>query len=124
MNAKLGESNKKKYNNITITIDKGRLNKGDIDRIVKDADTYRLEDEKEQTQFDRVAHLNSIYKIVISTTDEAYNKSEEARDRLNKPTIFHSEKECEKRQKELNGICHVMIEKLYNGGVPTFGIVD
>ena len=42
---------------ITITNDKGRLSKEDIERMVSDAERYREEDEKQK---DRIAAKNSL----------------------------------------------------------------
>ena len=44
-------------NKITITNDEGHLSKDEVDRMVQDAEKYRLEDEKQR---DRVAAKNSL----------------------------------------------------------------
>lgn len=46
-----------KQNKITITNDKGRLSKDEIERMVKEADDYKAEDEKQR---DRVQAKNSL----------------------------------------------------------------
>ena len=46
-----------KNNKITITNDKGRLSKEDIEKMVNDAEKYRAEDEKQK---ERIAAKNSL----------------------------------------------------------------
>src|SRR5690349_19402431 len=58
-----------KENKITITNDKGRLSKDDIERMVKEAETYKDEDEKQK---DRINAKNSLesYAFNIKSTVE------------------------------------------------------
>lgn len=63
-----------KQNKITITNDKGRLSKDDIERMVQEAEKYRSEDE---SQRDRVAAKNALegYCFQIKQTVEDDNVS-------------------------------------------------
>lgn len=58
-----------KQNKITITNDKGRLSKDEIERMVKEADDYKADDEKQR---DRIQAKNSLesYAFNIKQTVE------------------------------------------------------
>lgn len=57
-----------KQNKITITNDKGRLSKEEIDRMVQDAEKYKAEDE---TQRDRVSAKNNLESYVFNIKQTA-----------------------------------------------------
>ena len=60
-----------KKNNVTITNDKGRLSKEDIDRMVKDAEKFKEQDEKNKQCIDAKNTLeNSIYSLKNSLKDD------------------------------------------------------
>ncbi|KAH9493263.1 Heat shock cognate 71 kDa protein, variant 3 [Dermatophagoides farinae] len=64
-----------KQNKITITNDKGRLSKDDIERMVKEAESYKEEDDKQR---DRIAAKNSLEGYAFqmkATLDEEAIKS-------------------------------------------------
>ncbi|XP_077002891.1 heat shock-related 70 kDa protein 2-like [Tamandua tetradactyla] len=61
-------------NNITITNDKGRLSKDDIDRMVEEAEKYRLED---QVNRDRVAIRNSMEAYIFDVIQTVENNNRE-----------------------------------------------
>ncbi len=115
-----------KQNKITITNDKGRLSKDDIERMVNDAEKFKAEDE---AQRDRVAAKNSLesYAFNMKSTigdDKIKDKVPEA-DR--KTVIDKCEEtikwldanqtaekdEYEHRQKELESVCNPIISKMY-----------
>merc|ERR1712183_816794 len=52
-----------KENNITITNDKGRLSKEEIEKMVQDAEKYKAEDDKEK---ERVEAKNSLENLSYS----------------------------------------------------------
>lgn len=123
-------------NKITITNDKGRLSKDDIDRMVREAEKYKAEDD---LQRDKVQAKNSLesYAYHMKTTVE----DEKVRDKISeddRKTIVDkcneaiswldsnpdaSKDEYDKRQKELESICNPVITKLYQGagGAPPPG---
>ncbi|XP_051899721.1 heat shock cognate 71 kDa protein-like [Pristis pectinata] len=115
-------------NKITITNDKGRLSKEEIDRMVQDAETYKNEDEMQRQ---KVAAKNSLesYAFNMKGSVEDVNLrnkiSEEDKKKiidLCNQTISWLERnqmaekeEFEHKQKELEKVCHPIITKLYQG---------
>lgn len=127
-----------KENKITITNDKGRLSKEEIERMVNDADRYKEEDEKQKN---RIAAKNSLesYAFHMKSTIE----DEKIKDKLSeedKKTILDKcndvikwldanqlaeKEEYDDKQKEVEKICNPIITKLYQqaggaGGMPRF----
>merc|ERR1712032_1331143 len=121
-----------KENKITITNDKGRLSKEEIDRMVNEAEKYKAEDEKQR---ERISAKNSLesyafnvkqtaeddkLKDKISDDDKALvvNKAKEVLDWLDNNQQADKE-EYDDKQKELEKVCNPVITKLYQaGGAP------
>ena len=122
-----------KENKITITNDKGRLSKEEIERMVKDAERYKEDDEKQKS---RIAAKNSLesYAFNMKATiedDKLKDKiSEEDRkkvlDMVNDSLKWldinqlAEKEEFDDKQKELESFCNPIITKLYQsaGGAP------
>ncbi|XP_047142221.1 heat shock 70 kDa protein-like [Hydra vulgaris] len=121
-----------KENKITITNDKGRLSKEDIERMVQEAEKYKADDD---LQRDRVQAKNSLesycYNMKQTVEDEKVKGkiSEEDKKAILKgcnETVewldrnqTAEKEEFEHKQKELEKICNPIITKLYQaGGVP------
>jgi L1 cell adhesion molecule like protein len=117
-----------KENKITITNDKGRLSKEDIEKMVNDAEKYKAEDEKQREKISAKNNLESYCFNMKSTMDEEKVKSAIAES--DKKTINDkcdetikwldanqtAEKdEFEDKQKEIESVCKPIIEKLYAG---------
>lgn len=125
-----------KENKITITNDKGRLSKEDIERMVSEAERYKAEDDKQK---DRVAAKNSLESYAFSMRQTV--EDEKLKDKItdgDKKIILDkcndiikwldanqtAEKdEFEHQQKELEKVCNPIITKLYQaaggaGGMP------
>ncbi|EDW81473.1 uncharacterized protein Dwil_GK11009 [Drosophila willistoni] len=127
------ERSTNKENKITITNDKGRLSKEDIERMVNEAEKYRNEDEKQKETIAAKNGLESYCFNMKATLDEENLKtkiSDSDRttilDKCN-DTIkwldanqLADKEEYEHRQKELEGVCNPIITKLYQsaGGAP------
>ncbi|KAM6204997.1 heat shock-related 70 kDa protein 2 [Sarcoramphus papa] len=135
-----------KENKITITNDKGRLSKDDIDRMVQEAEKYKAEDEANR---DRVAAKNSLesytYNMKQTVEDEklkgkisdqdkqrVLDKCQEVVSWLDRNQMAEKE-EYEHKQKELEKLCNPIVTKLYQGaggagaggsGGPTIEEVD
>ncbi|NWW47539.1 HSP70 protein, partial [Pedionomus torquatus] len=135
-----------KENKITITNDKGRLSKDDIDRMVQEAEKYKAEDEANR---DRVAAKNSLesytYNMKQTVEDEklkgkisdqdkqkVLDKCREVVSWLDRNQMAEKE-EYEHKQKELEKLCNPIVTKLYQGaggagaggsGGPTIEEVD
>jgi len=122
------EKSTNKENKITITNDKGRLSKEDIERMVNEAEKYRSEDEKQKETVSAKNALESYCFNMKATMDEDNLKGKISdtdktliMDKCNE-TIkwldgnqFAEKEEFEHRQKELEAICNPIITKLYQG---------
>ncbi|KAJ7304098.1 hypothetical protein JRQ81_011622 [Phrynocephalus forsythii] len=122
-----------KENKITITNDKGRLSKEEIERMVQEAEQYKAEDE---VQREKIAAKNSLESLAFNMKSTA--EDEKLKDKLSpedKQKILDkcneviawldrnqmAEKdEYEHQQKELQNVCNPIITKLYQGagGMP------
>uniref|UniRef100_A0A9J7ZUH0 Heat shock cognate 71 kDa protein n=1 Tax=Cyprinus carpio carpio TaxID=630221 RepID=A0A9J7ZUH0_CYPCA len=123
-----------KENKITITNDKGRLSKEEIERMVQDADKYKAEDD---LQREKIAAKNSLesyaFNMKNSVEDEnlkgkisednkkkVIEKCNEAISWLENNQLADKE-EYEHHLKELEKVCNPVITKLYQGGMPAGG---
>ena len=116
-----------KSNKITITNDKGRLSKDDIDRMVAEAEKYKDEDRRLKERIDaRNGFENYIYSIKNSASDkfpsdssdramidEACKNASEWLEANNDPNINADEYTAQ--QKKLENIVAPIISKLYGG---------
>jgi len=122
-----------KENKITITNDKGRLSKEDIEKMVNDAEQFKAEDEKQRERIGAKNGLESYCFNMKSTVEE-----EKVKDKIPEPdrklivdkcdeTIkwldanqSADKDEFEDKQKELEGMFNPIIQKLYGaaGGAP------
>jgi len=118
-----------KENKITITNDKGRLSKEDIEKMVNDAEKYKAEDE---SQRDKISAKNGLesYCFNMKTTIEdeklkdkvsaeekesIVKKCDEIMKWLDANQLAEKE-EFEDKQKELEAVCNPIVTKLYQGG--------
>merc|ERR1712057_83301 len=131
-----GASGKKA--NITITNDKGRLSKDDIERMVREAEQYADEDKAAKERIDAKNQLESYCYQMKNTISEDKFKSavseDEAKqieDKVNETmqwleTAEHAEKEeFDSMEKELQAVCNPIITKMYQaggGGMPEGGM--
>jgi len=126
LNVSASDKSTGKSNKITITNDKGRLSKEDIERMVEEAEKYKNEDEKTRQRIEARNSLeNYAYNIRTTVRDEkTKSKISEADRNLieNKVKdiiafIENSEKaekeEFEEKEKELKAIADPIITKLY-----------
>ncbi|KAK2562820.1 Heat shock cognate 71 kDa protein [Acropora cervicornis] len=136
MNVSATDKSTGKENKIVITNDKGRLSKEDIEKMVKDAEKYKAEDDQQR---DKVQAKNSLesyaynmkstveddkVKDKISEEDKTaiLDKCKEVIEWLEK-TDAAAKEEYEAKQKELEKVCNPIITKLYQsaggaGGMP------
>eukprot|EP00731_Ephydatia_muelleri_P022399 Em0014g990a len=132
LNVSAVEKSTGKENKITITNDKGRLSADDIERMVKDAEKYKSQDEEHKAKIAAKNQLESYTFQLKSTMEEETVKSklseEDRKKVLDKVGEVSSwldrnqtaEKgEFEDKQKELEKVCMPIMTKLYQaGGVP------
>jgi len=122
-----------KQNKITITNDKGRLSKEEIERMVSDAEKFKADDEKQK---DRISAKNGLesYCFNMKTTIE----DEKLKDKISEDDRKKINDKCDEaikwldanqlaeveefsdKQKEVEGVCNPIITKLYQagGGMP------
>uniref|UniRef100_A0A8C1WRN6 Heat shock cognate 70 n=1 Tax=Cyprinus carpio TaxID=7962 RepID=A0A8C1WRN6_CYPCA len=103
-------------NKITITNDKGRLSKEEIERMVQEADHYRAEDEAQMEKVTAKNTLESLGFNMKSTVED-----DKLKDKISLDWNQTTEKvEYEHQQKELKKVCNPIITKLYqgDGGMP------
>ena len=123
-----------KTNAITITNDTGRLSKGEIDRMVADAEKYKKEDEMQR---ERIAARNSLESYVYSVKQTAEdpnvvnklnahdleivkNKTQEVMAWLDRNSMADKE-EYEEKQKDLQQVCSPIMAKLHGQQQPQQG---
>lgn len=125
-----------KENKITITNDKGRLSKDEIERMVAEAEKHRTDDE---AQKERIAAKNSLESLAFSMKQTIEDEKVKSKisdgdrktiaDKCNE--VIHwldsnqqAEKdEYEHKQKDLESVCNPIITKMYQatggaGGMP------
>ncbi|MBA0752810.1 hypothetical protein Gogos_001612 [Gossypium gossypioides] len=116
-------------NKITITNDKGRLSKEEIERMVQEAERYKAEDEEVKKKVEAKNGLeNYAYNMRNTVKDDKFagkldpaekQKIEKAIDDtiewLDGNQLAEVD-EFEDKLKELEGICNPIIAKMYQGG--------
>ncbi|KAL1817731.1 hypothetical protein DCAR_0522206 [Daucus carota subsp. sativus] len=127
-------------NKITITNDKGRLSKDEIEKLVKEAEKYKAEDEEVKKKVEAKNALeNYAYNMRNTIKDEKIAGKLDAGDKekiesavneaiewLEKNQLAEVD-ELEDKLKELEGLCNPIIARLYQGGggdVPMGGAGD
>ena len=117
-----------KREKITITNDKGRLSKDEIERMVAEAEKYKTEDEEHKKRVEaRNALENYAYNMKNTVKDEAVASKLAPEDKatLEKEVEATVEwldsnqlaevEELEHKLKELEGVCSPIITKMYGG---------
>lgn len=117
-----------KQNKITITNDKGRLSKAQIEAMVQDAERFKDEDDKQRDRIQAKNQLEAYAYSVKSTIEDDAIKSKISDSERNKVTDKVKEiitwidnnqlaekDEFEHRYKELESICKPIMTKLYQG---------
>jgi L1 cell adhesion molecule like protein len=116
-------------NRITITNDKGRLSKDDIEKMVQDAEKYKAEDEEVKKKVDAKNGVeNYAYNMKNTIRDDKIAgqldpSDKQAIEQAVESTIqwldqnqLAEVEEFEHKQKELEGICNPIIARMYQGG--------
>merc|ERR1739844_627079 len=125
-----------KQNEITITNDKGRLSKEEIERMVNGAEKFKADDEKQKERISAKNGLES-YCFNMKTTIE----DEKVKDKISEDDMKKINDRCDEaikwldanqlaeveefndKQKEIEAVCNPIITKLYQGagGMPDMG---
>jgi len=126
-----------KQNKITITNDKGRLSKEEIERMVNDAEKFKADDEKQKERISAKNGLES-YCFNMKTTIE----DEKVKDKISEDDMKKINDKCDEaikwldanqlaeveefndKQKEVEGVCNPIITKLYQGAGGAGGMPD
>lgn len=119
-------------NKITITNDKGRLSKDEIENMVREAEKYKAEDEEHKKKVDAKNSLeNYAYNMRNTIKDEKIVSKMPAADKKKIEDAIDESihwlegnqlaevDEFEDKLKELEGICNPIIAKIYQGGYGT-----
>lgn len=137
LNVNAVEKSTGKENKITITNDKGRLSKDDIDRMVNEAEKYKAEDEKQRDRVQAKNGLESyVYQMKQTMEDEKLKDkiSEEDKkvvlDKCDEVIRWldgnqsAEKEEFEDKQKDLEKVYNPVITKVYqaSGGAPPGGM--
>lgn len=123
-----------KSNNITITNDKGRLSKTDIDRMVKEAEMFKEEDEKQRDKVNARNNLESYAHQVKQAVEDpkndpkldpedkkiAKNKAQEVIAWLERNQEAEKE-EYEEKQRDLQQVCSPIMSKVKQQETPEQG---
>jgi L1 cell adhesion molecule like protein len=135
LNVSASDKTTGKSNRITITNDKGRLSKEEIDRMVSEAEKYKAEDEEAAARITSKNGLESYaYNLRNSLTDDKLADKFDAADKTKLETAVNetiqwldasqeaSKDEYESKQKELEAIANPIMQRLYGqagaGGAP------
>ncbi|KAF8201445.1 heat shock cognate 70 [Pholiota molesta] len=133
LNVSASDKTTGKSNRITITNDKGRLSKEEIERMVEEAEKYRAEDEAAAARITAKNGLESYaYNLRNSLNDEKLADKFDAADKSKLEAAVNetiqwldasqeaSKDEYETKQKELESIANPIMQKLYGaaGGAP------
>jgi len=133
LNVSAADKSTGKQNKITITNDKGRLSKEEIERMVNDAEKFKAEDDKQKERISAKNGLESYCFNMKTTLDD-----EKVKDKISEDDRKAIADKCDEtikwldanqlgeveefneKQKEVEGVCNPIITKLYAdaGGEP------
>merc|ERR1712173_254993 len=128
LNVSASDKSTGKQNKITITNDKGRLSKDEIEKMVTDAEKFKVDDEKQKERISAKNGLES-YCFNMKTTIE----DENLKDKINEDEKKKIAEKCDEaikwldanqlaevdefkdKQREVEAVCNPIITKLYAG---------
>lgn len=128
LNVSARDTSTGKSEKITITNDKGRLSKDEIDRMLNEAEKYKAEDEKQREKIVARNQLESyIFSVKQAAEDAPLEKLPEedkkiVRDKCSEALSWldgnqlAEKDEFEDKLKELQKICSPIMMKLHQGG--------
>lgn len=135
MNVSAEDKTTGQKNKITITNDKGRLSKEEIEKMVQKAEKYKAEDEELKKKVEAKNALeNYTYNMRNTIKDEKISaklspadkkRIEDAIDQaiswLDGNQLAEAD-EFKDKMKELEGICNPIIARMYQGAGPDAGV--
>merc|ERR1712040_24381 len=128
LNVSAADKSTGKQNKITITNDKGRLSKEEIEKMVNDAEKFKADDEKQKERISSKNGLES-YCFNMKTTIEDEKMKDKISDAIKwlDANQLAEVEEFNEKQKEVEAVCNPIITKLYGaaggapGGMPDMG---
>jgi len=140
LNVTAVEKSTGKNNKIVITNDKGRLSKDDIDRLVKEAEKFKDEDNKVKERIEAKNTLEQYcYQVRQTLTDEklkdkfSEDEKKQVGDKVDEVLKWvndnpaASKEEYDAKVKEIEAVFNPIMQKVYQqmggqpGGMPNFG---
>ena len=140
LNVTAVEKSTGKNNKIVITNDKGRLSKDDIDRLVKEAEKFKDEDNKVKERIESKNTLEQYcYQVRQTLTDEklkdkfSEDEKKQVGDKVDEILKWvndnpaASKEEYDAKVKEIEAVFNPIMQKIYQqmggqpGGMPNFG---
>ena len=117
-----------KSEKITITNDKGRLSKEEIDKMIKDAEKFAEDDKKAKEKIDARNNLDNYLHTMRNTINDKEKLAEkldsEDKEKIKEALKTHQDwidanpnaekEECEEHLKDLTAVCDPIIAKHYN----------
>ncbi|KAF8895611.1 heat shock protein 70 family [Infundibulicybe gibba] len=116
LNVSALEKTTRKSESITVTNDKGRLSKEEIERMVWEAEKYKVDDRADAA---RITARNGLESSVYNLRNFIETKLEPAvNDTIQWLDVSQeaSEEEYEERRRELEAIANAMLQELYSAG--------
>ena len=120
-----------KSSNVTITNDKSRLSKEDIEKMTQDAETYAKEDEDFKLRIEAKNSLEGYcFQIKNTISNEKLaekfesDEKEQVEKKINDTLVWlqgnqlAEKEEFEDKKKELEELCMPIMQKLYSSGMP------
>ena len=131
LNVTACEKSTGKSEKITVTNEKGRLSNDDVDRLVKEAEKYKEEDEKAKARIEAKNSLETYcFQVKQSIDDEKLKDkfTEEDRKQVNEKSdeiiswmddnLGASTEELEGKRKELETLFNPIMQKAYQSAMP------
>jgi L1 cell adhesion molecule like protein len=129
LNVSASDKTTGKSNRITITNDKGRLSKEEIDRMVQEAEKYKAEDEAAAARITSKNGLESYsYNLRNTLNDDKLASKFDPADKSKLESAVNetiswldgsqeaSKEEYESKQKELESVANPIMQRLYGAG--------
>ncbi|GJP30296.1 hypothetical protein CLOM_g457 [Closterium sp. NIES-68] len=128
------EKSSGKSSRITIRNDKGRLSQSEIERLVKEAERFREEDEQVKRRVEAKNQLeNYAYQVRNTVRDDKIGSKLGAEDKQRVEGVVHATlewldgnelaevEEFEEKQRELEGVCSPIMARIYQGNAGAAG---
>merc|ERR1719364_398362 len=115
LNVSALEKSTGKENKITITNDKSRLSKDDVERMTADAEKYAKEDEEFKKRVEAKNSLENYCYSMKNTVDDKKKCTDAIEEALRwlEGNQLAEEEEFEHKRKEVEGVCSPVMQAMY-----------